>query len=370
MPFSALLNQEVAIAAFRSALSQDKLAATYLLVGPEGVGKGALARAVAEAACCSSPVVQPFDACGVCESCRRAVTEAHPDIVIIAPAGDQLQIGQFWDRDNRSEPGALSRTLNYAPTVGRRRVYLIERADTLTPQAANSLLKVLEEPPPYVLFLLLATHSARMLPTILSRSQMVRVTPAPVAQLARYLSTKFGLSSADAETIAFYSEARTGLAVRYANSPAALAESAAIVDLGESLAVAHIGRALRDGELIRKQAGQTTALASIASQKSPQADDSEAGGQKERVSRRQVAIVLDTLLVFYRDLLALSVNPHDHSIVNRSRTGKLQALAAMGPPERWASCLDSLVKARRRLDANANIPLLTDILAMELTREG
>ena len=99
-----------------------------------------------------------------------------PEIATIYPAGEQMQIWQFWDRDNKPQ-GILSHTLNFAPQIGKKRVYILEQAETLNESAANSLLKVLEEPPPYALFVLLATHPARVLPTIVSRSQVIRLRP-------------------------------------------------------------------------------------------------------------------------------------------------------------------------------------------------
>src|SRR5579871_1332994 len=185
--FSSLFNQEAAIGALRRALESECLPGAYLFIGPAGVGKGTLARTLAQAAACMNPVRDPFDSCGVCESCRRAEAGTQPEILTFAPAGEQTQIWQFWVREGRPGSGALSHTLAYAPTLGKRRVYLIERADTLTESAANSLLKVLEEPPPYALFILCAPHAARVLPTIVSRSQMVRLVALPAAELTAYL---------------------------------------------------------------------------------------------------------------------------------------------------------------------------------------
>src|SRR5438105_8123451 len=187
MPFQYLFGHEPAIRALQKALATNELAGAYLFTGPQGVGKTTLALAFAEAAACLNPRNEPFDACGECDSCRRAKQGTQPEISLIPPAGDQTQIWQFWDRDGRP-PGILQHSLNFAPSIGRKRVYIIERAETLNIAAANSLLKVLEEPPPYAVFVLLAPHAARLLPTVLSRCQLIRLTPAPVSGLAEYLA--------------------------------------------------------------------------------------------------------------------------------------------------------------------------------------
>jgi DNA polymerase-3 subunit delta' len=367
--FSALFDQKAAVGALRHALEFDCLPGAYLFIGAAGVGKGALAQAFAQAAACLDPRRAPFDACGVCESCRRAEAGTQPEIVTILPAGEQLQIWQFWDRDNRPTPGVLSRTLAYAPGIGRKRVYIVEQADTLTESAANSLLKVLEEPPPYALFLLLAPHPARMLPTIVSRCQMVRLNPAPQGTLAAYLQDRFSLEPDRAAMLAAYAEGRIGQAVRMAEQPAVGEEIGRVLDFAESLPDAPRVRALKAAEQIRKLAGQVKAL--VGEEPPAPAEAAEDGEAtttpKERAGRRQLAVVFDLLTTFYRDLLALRVGGAGaERIVNRDRTAKLTRLAQSGEPERWMRCLDALLSARRRLDANANVTLVTEVLAMTL----
>lgn len=380
--FSSLFGQAGVIDSLQRALASDTLAGSYLLVGTAGVGKGTLARAFAQAAACLKPHSDPFDSCGECESCRRVELGTQPEIVTIQPAGEQMQIWQFWDRPGKSAPGILSRTLSYAPSIGRRQIYILEKADTLTESAANSLLKVLEEPPPYVIFILLAPHSARMLPTIVSRSQMIRVSAIPTDELSSQLVRWLGMDAEKAEMYALYSEGRIGQAMQLARNPAVGEEIARILDVAEALPVALPVRALRLAEQMRALAAQTRALLGeeSASPRPPNAGlatvmgevDSAAGGEegesaattKERAGRRQLAAVFDMLVAFYRDLMALSVG--SAHIINRDRAVKLAILAKYGTPERWMRCLDAVLLARRRLDANANITLVTEILAMKL----
>jgi DNA polymerase-3 subunit delta' len=93
----------------------------------------------------------------------------------------------------------------------------------------------------------------------------------------------------------------------------------------------------------------------------------EGGSTKERAGRRQLATIFDLLVLFYRDLLALRVGGvAADRIVNQHRARRLQKLAQSGSPERWVACLDALLLARRRLQANANIPLVTESLLMTL----
>jgi DNA polymerase-3 subunit delta' len=422
MPFSSLFGLDQPIKSLRNALAHDQIAGTYLFTGPQGVGKTALALAFAQAAACANPrhLPQPppsqgggyrndngpplafgvgeplrsendgdgtheslllakegvgggaspllFDACGECEACRRLEAGKHPEVHLIAPAGEQTQIWQFWDRDNRP-PGILQHTLSYSPSIGRLRVYILERADTLNESAANSLLKALEEPPPYALFILLSPHAARMLPTILSRAQLVRLTPAPVADLAAYLERTLGIEPERARTLAAYAEGRTGTALRLARNPAVETEIAKLVELAEWIADGSSIRALRAGESIRKFASGMKALADTAAEsgkaETAPVDDSESA-PKERVGRRQLGIALDMLATVYRDLAALSLGGSSAPIVHAERRDSLARIASSRAPERWVAGIETLLLARRRVDQNASVALLTDWLAMRL----
>lgn len=364
---SQLFGHESARQVLRRALASGNLPGTYLFAGANGAGKGALAQAFAQAAACTSPLTDPFDSCGVCPSCREALRGHNPEIITLSPAGEQMQIWQFWDRDNHP-PGVLTHTLPYAPALGKKRVYIIERAEALNESAANSLLKVLEEPPEYALFLLLASHTARVLPTILSRCQTVRLFASPVEELAAHLQSDLGLERGKAEVLAAYSEGRIGQAIRMAQRPEIGVEIERILDFAEELPAAPRARALRLAERLRKLSGQVKALSGEESAAEGEKAVGEEGA-KERIGRRQLAVVFDILTAFYRDLLMLSVGGAARGrVVNRDRIAQLSLLAQEGTPDRWLSCIDSMLIARRWLDANANIAMLTETLAMRLLR--
>jgi DNA polymerase-3 subunit delta' len=283
------------------------------------------------------------------------------------------QIWQFWERDNRPESGLLSRTLNYAPVVGRRRVYIIERAETLTESAANSLLKVLEEPPHYVLFILSAPHPARVLPTIVSRSQMIRLIPAARTDLARFLCETCRVDDQQATMYAALAEGKTGQAVSLARTPRVSDEIGRVLDFAQTIPEAHPLRALKLAEQMRKLSTQMKALTgddtlSSADEGGTTDEGDSAGPVKDKVGRRKLAAVFDLLVVFYRDLMALSVGGAPaEQIMNRGRASELTRLSQTSPTDRWMCCLDSLMIARRRLEANASIAMVTDVLAISLT---
>lgn len=358
IPLSQLCGQQPAIAALRGALAHQSASGSWLFTGESGSGKRALALAFAMAACCTNPVGDPPDACGECAACRKTASGENPEITLLTPAGETFLIGQFWDRDSRGEPGAISRNIHFAPSLGRMRVYILDGVERISPAAANSLLKVLEEPPDYVIFMLLATHASRVLPTIVSRCRTIRLLPVPVEELAEFIAQRHQIPLAEARRCARVSHGLAGAAVSLAVNEGVREEIDRVMAFAVTLPSAPPMRALRVGEEIRRLAQQM---------KLPGAAETAEGEEpsKERASRRQCGAVIELMAASYSDLLHLSVRG-DADPASAEGSDELRAAARGSNPLRWMRCMDSLVTARCRIEAGANIALVTDVLAMEL----
>jgi len=188
---------------FRRTLAAGRLASTYLFVGPEGVGKRALSVKLAKALLCMQGDAASLDPCDECESCVLADAGTHPDLHLVEPiAGKRnLRIEQFvGDQEHRHREG-MCHEISLRPMVGRRRVAIIDGADWLTLESANSLLKLLEEPPPGTVIILIGTSRSRQLPTIQSRAQLVRFEPLPASEM-RELVLARGLATVEADAAA------------------------------------------------------------------------------------------------------------------------------------------------------------------------
>jgi DNA polymerase III subunit delta' len=171
---------------FRGALAAGRLASTYLFVGPEGVGKRTFALRLAQTLLCQTNDPAEMSPCGQCESCRLALKGNHPDLDVVGLLKDkrELLIHQFiGEGDTRNREG-LCHNIAMRPMLGPRRVAIIDDADRLRTESANCLLKTLEEPPPGAVIILIGTSRSRQLPTILSRAQVVRFQPLPLAVIA------------------------------------------------------------------------------------------------------------------------------------------------------------------------------------------
>ncbi|QDU88790.1 DNA polymerase III subunit tau [Pirellulimonas nuda] len=161
---------------FRRTLERGRLATTYLFIGPVGAGKLWFANLLAGRLLCQQADHQAVAACGVCQSCLLLAAGSHPDLLHVAKPADKssLPIALLIGEKERRGREGLCHDLGLRPAISTRRVAVIEDADAMKEESANCLLKTLEEPPPRSVLLLIAENEARVLPTIRSRSQVVR----------------------------------------------------------------------------------------------------------------------------------------------------------------------------------------------------
>jgi len=163
MSWKDILGQEVAINILKNTIKQNRVSSSYLFYGPDGVGKVKTAKELAKVCNCQS--IKEEDSCEVCSSCYKINHDIHPDVSIIQPASTQFLIAQIQE---------LKKEVYVSPFEGKRKVYILDEVNKMTPEAANAFLKILEEPSPTTLFILIAGSLETILPTIVSRCQLVR----------------------------------------------------------------------------------------------------------------------------------------------------------------------------------------------------
>ncbi|MFH0784436.1 MAG: DNA polymerase III subunit delta' [Pseudomonadota bacterium] len=204
--FTELFGQEKAKRLFSRSLMAGRVPHAYLFRGPDGVGKRLFAQGVAAAINCHSR--SGVAACGNCSSCRKFRSQNHPDCQVIRPRKGVIKIEQIRQ---------LTKELSYPPFESETRIVVLEDVHTMRREAANSLLKTLEEPPPNNLLILTAESSQEILATLISRCQVVPFTQLSTSDTAAIL-VAHGVESDAAVLLARLSEGSPGRALLFQKS--------------------------------------------------------------------------------------------------------------------------------------------------------
>jgi len=303
----------------------------YLFCGPSGVGKKTCAMAFARALLCNQPA--EGDACGVCRSCRQVEGGNHPDFIKVEPDGGSIKIEQARE---------IQRRMTLASFQGGRQICLIDRAESMTDEAANCFLKILEEPPPGVVFILVCVQPYALPSTVLSRCQQVLFQLLPVSQVALILAGYPGVKQEEADLTALLSGGSVGQAVdllnggRFAESRKQLAQIINAIDSAGP--------------------GEACRLAGSLS------------GSREQNIREQTAAWIEGLMLWYRDLLIWKETEDEGLIINRDFLPVIKEKASSREVPLLVDRLGKIEDARNKLSRNANPRLVLDVLFLNLCR--
>jgi len=189
MAWTTLLGHTREITRLRQSAAGDRLAHAYAFVGPSGIGKRRFAFELAQCLLCDRRRDADLDACGECSSCLQVTARTHPDLLTVElPEGkSELPLKLFiGEKETRGKEG-LCHDLSLKPMSSRRRVAIIDAAESMHEEASNALLKTLEEPPPNSILILISAGVDHLLPTILSRCQMLSFQPLAPAEVSQLL---------------------------------------------------------------------------------------------------------------------------------------------------------------------------------------
>ncbi|MFM7598191.1 MAG: DNA polymerase III subunit delta' [Actinomycetota bacterium] len=382
--WDALVGQDAAVdelsraaqAAALGAKAGQGMTHAWLITGPPGSGRSTAAAAFASALQC------PDLGCGMCAICRGARTGTHPDVEIVR--SETLS----YSTDDARELIARS---SIVPADAPWHVVIVEDADRFTDQAANVLLKVLEEPPPHLVWILCAPSPEDVLPTIRSRVRAVTLRTPSTSEVADALQERYGIDPAMAAFAARASQGHIGRARALATDegarlrrqeilriPGALRDlSACFIAAGELLSSAmEDAAALTDvldaeeEEDLRRAYGEgaegvTKSRLDRLSSKPLKDLQKMQKSRRTRAIRDQVDRALVDLLSYYRDVLVLQMGG-GVALVNDEMRTQLQQEAAASPASDTARRLDAIERTRLAVHANGALPLVLEGLMVEL----
>jgi DNA polymerase-3 subunit delta' len=208
-----MLGHDWAVEMLKQHIRNEAARHAYLFTGPGGLGRRTLALRFAQALNCTRPPA-PGEPCRTCRTCRQIEAMQYPDLSIVQAEkeGGILKVEQI---------RAIRQTLVLKPYQGKYRLAVFLRFEEANPNAANALLKTLEEAPAHVILLLTAGDAEQLLPTIVSRCEVLRLRPLPVETVAGFVRAQ-GADEATARLLAHVSGGRPGQALRLLQDPAAL----------------------------------------------------------------------------------------------------------------------------------------------------
>jgi DNA polymerase III subunit delta' len=356
MPFRDVIGQTRAIGFLQRALMTGRVAHAYLFSGPSGVGKRAAALAFAQALNCEVRGTTPphplfikgghgeisgagyqaagatvqqgenaiDDACGACRACRNIANGLHPDVQVIEPDGATVKIEQI--RTIEADAALVS-------YEARWKVFILDGAERMTEQAANALLKTLEEPAKDTVFILLTGTVSALLPTIVSRCQTVMFIPLPHGQIEGLLREQ-GMEASRARLIASLSRG---------SIERALSPEVASLPATRDLLLEGVGRGLQDGP---------AALVELA--------------EKLAKDREKLQQQLEILSAWLRDLMVAKASGRTDWLVNDDRSEAIARQVAGVPLDAILDGLRAVHAAMDNLVRNANLRLSTEDLLLRL----
>jgi DNA polymerase III subunit delta' len=332
MPFAGIFGHSRPLGLLAGSIARGTLPPSLLFTGPEGVGKRLAAQAVAEALNCLSP--KGRDACGLCTACRRIARGSHPDVLAIGPP----EVGATKIEVVRPAIAAAA----YRPFEGRCRVVIVNEADRLTEDAANALLKSLEEPPAGTVFILVTARPEVLLPTIRSRCSQLRFGRLSASDVARFLIERHGMEADEAHAVAAVADGSPGRAL----------------DAGT--------RAYRDGRAAALTTLRAVSRAASAKVRLQAVAGLMAGKPSSAGERDELATRIAMLASLLRDVALVACGGHGDQLANADLADDLATLGSAFDGRRARRAFAAADRALAALRRNASPKIVAAWLAVQL----
>ncbi len=370
LAFADIVGHEGPKRVLQRAITANRVSHAYLLEGPPLVGKTLTARTFAKALMCEQPPVAG-DCCDACALCTAVERENHPDFLLLRPTSRIELKDDEGGKETAEIAGslitveAISRLIseaNLRASRARRKVFIVASAEAMNAPAANRLLKTLEEPPGQTTIILTTASLPGLLPTIISRCQLVRFGPVPVPEVRAALERRFPLADpALVRSLAALSGGRFGWAERLLTHPDTIALRRELLDLIADLPTKPMVYTLKAAELLL-DAAERWWLATSESEHAAKA----LKDHRDRVLRTKIGELFDILLTWFRDLSLAREEGTEELLVNADRVEQLRAAARGLSPNGAGQASAAIRRAKESIAGNANLRLSVEVMLADV----
>ncbi len=323
--FQSIVGHEDIIQHMKHSLESGKVSHAYLFVGEAGSGKKLLARTFAMALQCQKGGTEP---CMECDSCKRAESRTHPDIIMVYHEKPNTISVQ----DVRTQ---IVSDVAIKPYYGKYKIYIIPDAEKMTPQAQNALLKTIEEPPDYAVFMILTRQEEAILPTILSRCIRLDVKPVSDEQVREHLMQHLNVVDYQA-------------------------------DIDVSLAQGNIGKAQRAAQSAEFAEMTQQALYILKNAQNMEVHELVDLIKELTAQKDQIEDYLDIFRLWFRDVVMFKATAEIDHLVFKNEINEIRNQASKISYEGLERILDAIDKAVVRLHANVNFDLVMELLFLTI----
>lgn len=332
--FSDILGNEMIKEYFERTLANGQISHAYILTGEAGMGRKTLARAFAMTLLCEenagnhgeggSKLREP---CGKCHSCIQFLSDNHPDVIYVTHEKEGIGVDDVREQING--------TVQVKPYSSAYKIYIVDEAEKMTVQAQNALLKTLEEPPAYVIILLLTTRSDSFLPTILSRCITLKLKPLYDEVIRDYLMNRLQVRKSEADICTAFARGNLGKAIALASSEDFAALRKSVMYLLKNIHSMDIAQLL---EILK--------------------------GWKD--DKLDIHECLDFMQLWYRDVLMFKATQDTAGFIFKDEYKYISETASKSSFHGIEEILKSMDKAKQRLDANVNYELTMELMLLAI----
>ena len=325
--FDDIIGQEHIKEHLKSTITSGKISQAYLITGEVASGKEFIAKIFANAIVCENPT-EGYDPCGKCHPCIQAAGHNHPDIVTVTHSKpNTISVDDIREQ--------IVADVGIRPFQSKKKIYIMNEAEKMTPQAQNALLKTLEEPPEYVVIILLTTSKTSMLTTVLSRCVQLDMRPVEDKTVRKYLMKDLEIPDYQADICVAFARGNIGKA--------------------RNLAISE------DFDNIKSEAIRV--LKCIKSM-----DIAEMVKTLKKLEEYKLFIddFLDIMMIWYRDILLYKATMDADSIVFKDEGAEIRRIASESPYEGIEEILNAIEKTKVRLNANVNFELAMELMLLAI----